>query len=226
MSNSTLVFSHRRELGPGCLGLRPMWSLGSQVWSAAPIRAIPRRSLLPNRDDCGTKRMIWNARRATSNKNSFARRIRRRPPLRRRLIRRRRTQARVFVSRVNGPGRTSRAMSGPRRLRVEPMPARDETAAMRYHDFGLLVTLGGPMAEQCLWDSSNLMERAAVHEAGHCVMAWRIGHGIANVVIRSDGSGLATTAPMGVGTAEAVALHTSEAHGPRRGMLGGRPGVP
>ena len=116
-------------------------------------------------------------------------------------------------------------MSGPRRLRVEPMPARDETAAMRYHDFGLLVTLGGPMAEQCLWDSSNLMERAAVHEAGHCVMAWRIGHGIANVVIRSDGSGLATTAPMGVGTAEAVALHTSEAHGPRRELSDGRRAV-
>ena len=117
-------------------------------------------------------------------------------------------------------------MSGPRRLRVEPMPARDETAAMRYHDFGLLVTLGGPMAEQCLWDSSNLMERAAVHEAGHCVMAWRIGHGIANVVIRSDGSGVATTAPMGVGTAEAVALSRNEsAYGSQRERSDGRHAV-
>jgi hypothetical protein len=106
------------------------------------------------------------------------------------------------------------------------MPARDETAAMRYHDFGLLVTLGGPMAEQCLWDSSNLMERAAVHEAGHCVMAWRIGHGIANVVIRSDGSGVATTAPMGVGTAEAVALSRNEsAYGSQRERSDGRHAV-
>src|ERR1039458_928679 len=184
MSNSTLVFSHRRELGPGCLGLRPMWSLGSQVWSAAPIRAIPRLSLLPNRDDCGTKRMIWNARRATSNKNSFARRIRRRQLLRRCLIRRR--QARVFVRRANELGRTSRAMSGPRRLRVEPMPERDETAAMRYHDFGLLVTFGGPEAESALWDGSNLMERAAIHEAGHCVIAWRIAHGTPNWVDRKN----------------------------------------
>jgi hypothetical protein len=114
-------------------------------------------------------------------------------------------------------------------LRLARMPAREamgETAAARYHDFGLLVTLGGPMAEQCLWGGSNLMERAAVHEAGHCVMAWRLGHGIANVVIRSDGSGLATTAPMGVGTAEAVALPRNEsACGSRRELSDGRQAV-
>src|ERR1019366_3066596 len=147
--------------------------------------------------NCGTKLRPWTARRATSNKNSFARRIRRRPPLRRRMIRRR--QARVFVRRANGLGRTFHRTSGPRRLRLTRMPAREampETPAARYHDFGLLVTLAGPMAEQCLWDGSNLMERAAIHEAGHCVMAWRIGHGIADVCIRADGTGLATTAPM------------------------------
>ena len=104
--------------------------------------------------------------------------------------------------------------------------ASDETAAARYHDFGLLVTLGGPMAEQCLWDGSNLMERAAIHEAGHCVMAWRIGHGIADVCIRADGTGLATTAPMGVTTSGAVALHASEAaHEPRRELSDGRQAV-
>ena len=109
------------------------------------------------------------------------------------------------------------------------MPAREampETPAARYHDFGLLVTLAGPMAEQCLWGGGNLMERAAVHEAGHCVMAWRLGHGIANVVIRSDGSGLATTAPMGVATREAVALSRNElAYGSQRGRSDGRHAV-
>ena len=109
------------------------------------------------------------------------------------------------------------------------MPAREampETPAARYHDFGLLVTLAGPMAEQCLWGGGNLMERAAVHEAGHCVMAWRIGHGIADVCIRADGTGLATTAPMGVTTSGAVALHASEAaHEPRRELSDGRQAV-
>ena len=109
------------------------------------------------------------------------------------------------------------------------MPAREampETPAARYHDFCLLLTLAGPMAEQCLWGGGNLMERAAIHEAGHCVIAWRIGHGIANVVIRADGSGLATTAPMGAATAEAVALFRNEsAYGSQREWSDGRHAV-
>jgi hypothetical protein len=108
------------------------------------------------------------------------------------------------------------------------MPAREvmpETPAMRYHDFGLLVTLAGPMAEECLWGGGNRMERAAVHEAGHCVMAWRLDHGIAAVVIRSDGSGLATLAPRDVGTSEAVALHSSAACSYQRESSDGRQAV-
>ena len=108
------------------------------------------------------------------------------------------------------------------------MPAREampETPAARYHDFGLLVTLAGPMAEECLWGGGNRMERAAVHEAGHCVMAWRLGHGIAGVVIRSDGSGLAILAPRDVGTSEAVALHSSAACSYQRESSDGRQAV-
>lgn len=105
------------------------------------------------------------------------------------------------------------------------MPARPETPAVRHLDFGLLVTFAGPMAEQCLWDGSDLMARAAIHEAAHCVMAWRLGHAIAAVEIRSDGSGSAITGPMSVGTAEAVALYRPEVASSRRELSDGRRAV-
>ena len=86
------------------------------------------------------------------------------------------------------------------------MPAREampEAPAMRYHDFGLLVTLAGPMAEQCLWDGIDSMKRLALHEAAHSVAAWRLGRVIAAVVIRSDGTGQTTLVPRGVETSDA-----------------------
>ena len=74
------------------------------------------------------------------------------------------------------------------------------TPVAAHFDRSLVIAWAGPMAESILFTGRDQRERAAIHEAGHAVAGWRFGHGIADVVIRLDGSGETLFAPMGART--------------------------
>jgi hypothetical protein len=86
------------------------------------------------------------------------------------------------------------------------MGAYGATPAEQRMDRDLVVTWAGPEAVDVLFFGSDPIERASLHEAGHCVAAWKFGHGIAGVQVRRDGSGVATFGPMGMSTSTLQAL--------------------
>ena len=81
------------------------------------------------------------------------------------------------------------------------------TPTERHFDRSIVILWAGPQAEDVLFVGGDPIERAAIHEAGHAVTSWRFARGIAEVAIRSDGSGITTTAPLGVNSAEALPLY-------------------
>lgn len=84
------------------------------------------------------------------------------------------------------------------------------TPVAQHFDRSLVIAWAGPQAEDVLFVGNDPIERAAYHEAGHAVSSWRFSRGIAEAVIRLDGSGVTTTAPMGVNSSEALSLNTRE----------------
>ena len=84
------------------------------------------------------------------------------------------------------------------------------TPAEQHWDRSIVVVWAGPQAEDVLFVGRDPIERAAIHEAGHAVSSWHFARGIADVSIGSDGSGITTTAPMGVNSAEASPLYARE----------------
>lgn len=90
------------------------------------------------------------------------------------------------------------------------MGAHGATPVAAHFDRSLVIAWAGPQAEDVLFEGGTPIERAALHEAAHCVSAYRFSHGIADVSIDLEGNGITTTAPMGINTADALPLHVRE----------------
>jgi len=101
-----------------------------------------------------------------------------------------------------------------------PVEMREASQSERFHDRGLLLTLAGPMAEQIFGSGEDdPVRRAAIHESGHAVLGWALGRGIVDVLVRPDGSGAATMAPIGVSTAAAATCECARSGGDRAQRL-------
>ena len=77
------------------------------------------------------------------------------------------------------------------------------TPLEQHFDRELVVIWAGPEAVDVLFSGTDVVDWAAVHEAGHVVAAWRFGRGIAGAIVRSEGSGVALLGPIGDSTASA-----------------------
>lgn len=88
-----------------------------------------------------------------------------------------------------------------------------------FADRDMVIAFAGPEGADVLFAGGDLMERTALHESSHAVAAWRFGRGISDVVVRQDGTGAATLAPMGVSTEQIEVLNSrggnKESHAPK-----------